>query len=364
MHYLDIFNRGYIEKTPIIGGVTPSDVNYLRRLFIYNKDSIEDYYQERNFAVKNTNILSRILEHFPIYLNYTDYRYLEFTDDRIKYLAKHFRFTSEIEKGIVHPGYFFGNENEEIIIAGYENFNLYECITSWKKDKCIYVLKHNRNDSKFLLPLGNQDGSKSGICSILINIPKLAIKFREFSKQQVINSNTDKITLNKNHFVIKYVLSTMMDDVIDHTLLNKIMDRFNNVPEVTPKYTHRFKLFIPTTQIDKYIDDTLEIITSKRLDFINILHNIKLMFSEDALTLLSFPDLGMTRQIKWALLLSRIDYMLFLYNVCKTKDLSRTFINDWKLLVTRMERDNNIEGFFSYQEEKLIKEKLYIIKNM
>ena len=99
---LDIFNKSYIDRTPITGVVVPSDLNYLRRLYVFNKDSIQNYYQERNFSVKNTHILSRLLEHFPSYLQYDSYRYLEYASDKTKYLAKHLKFTSDLEKGVVH----------------------------------------------------------------------------------------------------------------------------------------------------------------------------------------------------------------------------------------------------------------------
>jgi len=364
MLYLDIFNREYINKAPVSGVISPSDINYLRRLYVFNKDSIENYYQDRNFAVKNTHILSRILEHFPTYLSYDSYRYLDFANDKTKYLAKHFKFTSDIEKGIVHPSHFFGNEGEEIIISSYENFNVQDVERDWKRARAINILKHNRNDTKLLVPIGNDDGSRSGLDVILINIPKLSIKYREFIKDQAIKPDEESIVLNKNHFVIKYVLSTMMEDEIDHVFLNKVMDRFYGQEEVTPKFKHRFKIFEPHTQINRYVDHTLDVITNKRLDFVNILHNIQLIFRIDASELLALDDLGVTRQVRWAVLASRLNYMLFLYDVAKNKDLNRHYLNDWKRLATRALRDNVFADTFSYQTEKELTEKLYRIKNM
>jgi len=363
MLYLDIFNREYINKTPVSGLVVPSDINYLRRLYAFNKDNIENYYKERNFAVKNTHILSRILEHFPTYISYDNYRYLEYSLDKVKYLAKHFKFTSELEKGIIHPSYFFGNENEEIIIASYEIFDINKTIKNWKNEKTISVLKHNRNDIKLLLPLGNDDGSKSGLVTTLINIPKLALQYREFIKEQSINASNGKIVLNKNHFIIKYVLSNMMDDVIDHTLLNMIIDRFYGIETIIPKFKHRFKIFEPTLQLNRYIDQTLDVITNKKLDYINILHNIHLMFKMDASELLALPNIGYTNQIKWALFVSRLDYIIFLYDIAKSKSMNKHYINDFKRLAKRIQRDNILQDKFSYEQQKDIEEKLYKVIN-
>ena len=365
MQYFDLFDRSFIERAPVTGVVTPSDLNYLKRLYQFNKDSIECYYQDRNFSVKNTHILSRLLEHFPSYLNYDAYRYLEFSSDKTKYLAKHFKFTSEIEKGLVHPSYFFGNAGEEIIISDTSVFNPADVEKNWKRARPVTVLKHNRNDLKLLLPMGNDDQSRSGVDVVLVNAPMLSLKYREFGRQQLSNQTSGEgLVLGKNHFVIKYVLSTMMEEVIDHTFLNKIMDRFYGREEVTPKFKHRFKLFEPNVQVDRYIDNTLDVITSKRLDFLNILHNIQLMFSVDASDLLALDDLGVTRQVRWAMVVSRLEHMIFLYDVAKNKDMNKHHTNDWKRLAKRLERDQDMDGKFSYETEKLIKEQLYRISQM
>lgn len=366
MLYLDLFSRDYVDKSPKTGIVLPSDINYLRRLYFFNRDSIQKYYQERNFSVKNTHILSRILEHFPFYGNYDSYRYLEYANDKTKYLAKHFKFTSDIERGVVHPSYFFGNEGEEIIISSYEHFNILDTERNWRTDSPISILKHNRNDTKLLLPLGTDDGNRSGVDVILINIPRLSIKYREFIKEQNRNYMTDEgLVLSKNHFVTKYILPTMMEDLIDHTFLNKLMDKFYGKEEINPKFKHRFKIYEPTVQIDRYLENTLDVITNKRIDFLNILRNIHLIFKTDASELLKLDDLGVTRQSRWSILISRIDYMLFLYDVAKTKDgVNNHYLNDWRRLGKRLERDNDLKEMFSYETNKELYEKIYKLKNI
>ena len=357
MLYLDIFKKDYVVRTPT-GSITHSrDIDYLKRLFVFNNDSIEAYYQERNFSVKNTNLISRLVEHFPVHLSRDVYSYLESVENTLTYLGKHFQLSSDIEKGVLHPPHFFGNDGDEVIFAGYEPFDAIEFSRNWKSASCIRILKHPRNDTKLLLPLGNDNGCRGGVSSIFIDLAKLAIKYREFVRMNAAKAETD-IILNKNHFVIKYVLPGCMKDIIDHTLLNKVMDAFYGVAETVPKRKHVFKLFEPSTQLDRYVHNTLDVISSKPMDFVNMLRHIKTVFEPDASTLLCLPDFYGMRQITPAVVASRIDYMVFMLDVSKKLDPNIHYLNDWKRFAKRLLSDNTLGDFFTYEIERDIKEKL------
>lgn len=357
MLYLDIFKKEYIERTPTGSITTSRDIDYLKRLYVFNYDSILAYYQERNFSVKNTNLISRIVEHFPTYLSSDVYSYLELIENKLTYLGKHFQLTSDIEKGVLHPPYFFGNDGEEIIFAGYEPFDAIGVSNNWKSSQCVRILRHPRNDTRLLLPIGNDDASRSGLGSVFIDLAKLAVKYREFMRLNASKSD-EEIILNKNHFVIKYVLPTTMKDIIDHTLVNKVMDAFYKTSEVIPKRKHVFKLYEPSTQLERYTENTLDLISSKPMDFVNMLRHIKTVFESDASMLLTLPDFYGNRQVQAAVIGTRLDHMVFLLDVAKSLDMNRHYISDWKRFAKRMLSDNSLGDFYTYELEKDIKSKL------
>ena len=357
MLYLDIFNKDYVDKTPFTGTINNRDIDYITRLYVFNKDAIQSYYQERNFSVKNTHLISRMIEHFPTYLNTDVYSYLEAVENKITYLGKHFKLTSDIEKGVLHPAYFFGNEGDEVIFGGYEHFDAIAMSRNWKTASCIKILKHPRNDDKLLLPLGRDDGNRSGISSIFIDLAKLAIKYREFLRENSL-AVEDKLVLSKNNFVLKYVLSSCMSDVIDHTLLNKVIDGFYGVTPTYPTKKHPFKIYEPSVQFQRYTSGTLDMISSKPMDYLQILRHIKTVFSGDASKLLCLPEFYGSRQMMPAVILSRIDVMLFLLDVGKSKDMNRKYINDWKLLAKRLLSGSSLDNFFTYELEKDLRDKL------
>lgn len=363
MLYLELFSRSYLEKAPIVGVHIPRDLRYLQKLYIYNRDSLKHYYQSRNFAVKNTHILSRYLEHFAPYLSYDDFRYLDYVDVRATYLSKHFKFTSEIEKGIVHPPYFFGNNSEEIIISHNDISNPTNKSRNWKSNKALRFLRIFRDDTKLLLPLGKDDGTHTGLCVTLLDPISLTFSYREFYRRLSPQSE-EELEGSKNTFIIRYILSNTLEDIIDHVFLNRIMNTFYGRENAQPKYKHRIKIFEPIKQLDRYAQETLDVITSKPLDFVNILNNIFLVFRLNAAELLMLPEISYTRQVKWALFLYLIDYMIFLYDVSKDKGRSKHIINDWKRFSQRMQQDKSLFDMLSFEESNKLKEKLYKISQM
>ena len=360
MDYLRIFNKDYINRTPKESIIIPNDIHQLRKLYTFNIEQIKSYYMNKNFIVKNTFILSRILELVPLLLSYEPDDYVNMIDKRIEYLTKHFKITSDIEKGIIHPGYFFGEGNSEIIISQYNYFSPYDVSKNWKTYNPIKILTHNRNDLNLLLPNGKDIGSRTGICSMIINFNMLALKYKEFIKESINN----EMHLNKNHFIYKYVINLTISDIIDHIFLNKVMDKFYGRKEVVPKFKHVFKVFKPHTQIERYIENTIDVITDVKHDYVNILKNIKLITNEDASSLLELGPFIHNRQLLWSMFISRLDYMLFLYDLEKSRSRNIHHLNDWKRLATRIYNDRVIEGKFDYHTEKIIKEKIYKLKNI
>lgn len=358
MLYLDIFSKDYVDRTPFTGITHNRDIDYIKRLYTFNRDAIASYYQERNFSVKNTHLISRMIEHFPTYLSSDVYSYLESVENTLTYLGKHFKLTSDIEKGVMHPPYFFGNDGDEVVFAGFGRFDAIDLAKNWKTAECLKVLKHPRYDSKLLLPLGRDDGANSGVSAVYIDLAKLAVKYREFMRSNAV-VDENKVVHSKNNFVLKYVLSTSMSDVIDHTLYNKVVEQFyNRDTSSVPTKKHPFKIFEPTLQLNRYVENTLDYITSKSMDFVQMLRHIELVFHENASTLMCLPEFYGSRQLMPAVVASRLDTMIFLMDACKSKDMNRKHLSDWKLFATRLNASSSLSNFYPYEVEKDIKEKL------
>jgi hypothetical protein len=290
-----------------------------------------------------------MLEHLSAYPERDVYSYLDVHEERLIYLAKHFLISSDRERGVLHPPFFFGNDGSESLIAGNESFDAIAFERQWKTRPCLFVLSHPRDDTKALLPLGNKNGSRAGHAAVYIDLGRLAVKWRQFHLEQR-QRGEESAVLSKNHFVMKYVLPSMMDTVLDHTLLNQVMAHFYGQKRTEPRKRHPFKIYEPDDQLQQYLEHTVQTLRAKPMDFVQMLRNIPLVFHEDASQLLALPPLAGSRQVMPAVITSRIRYMTFLIDISADLQPNRHYLNDWKRLAQRLKADHTLESYLDYSE--------------
>lgn len=368
--YFELFTKRYVETAPFRGRNLPRTLPYLRRVYHFNLDAIIKYYLSRTFAVKNTFILSRMLEHFSTRTSQDAGSFLEYVRSRAPYVVRDFGVTSEINRGSMHPGAFFGFGNEEIVINIDDSFSPYRPDFDWKTASAVKTFRHNINDINLLLPNGKKTGSRTGICSIGVHMPLLLFQYRAFMKQQMLNlsgESEEQQVLNKSHFIYRHVLAPALGDIIDHTFLNMVMDRFYGRERVTPKFKHPFRVMFPEKQIEDYIDDVLVTLKGKNGEFPDMLRSIPMMYRDSALDLLVLPDLAPTVQVRWATYVSRLDHMCFLIDVAKSRNYPISnnvkHIDSWRIYTKRIMNDRSFRDFFSSSHSEDIKEKMNQILN-
>lgn len=364
MLYFKLFDEAFVRSAPKAGVKTPTVHKQLQRIFRHNHSTIEAYYLSRKFSVKHTHIVARMVESMPARLDLDLTDYSSVAEDRLEDLSRAYGFTSGYSKGIVHPPYFYGNEGSCIILDQYKPINLELFDLDWRTYPCIETITHNRNDTKLLLPTGADDGARPGISVIGINVLALAAKYREFLRTEAIRFEEGHSPMTKGVFVTRYVLPNMMSSDIDHLVLNRVIDRFYGNKTMTPKYKHKFTLLSMEDKLDKYADSVVKTITETDLDFVGILKNIPLIFAKDASDLLAFKDIPDVRQTQWAMLASRMRYMIFCYDVAKKKGMSADFVEEWKLMVSRFKSSNALNGTFGSGDMSVINSQLNYIANM
>lgn len=333
-----IFNNERILN----GSITKvGSFDLVERTYHKSIKSIIDYYQSRVYTVASNHLLSRILTTFSIPLSYSEDRFVDVAFARSPYVAKYFNITSDISYGKLTKGVFY-NDCDEILLYHDEYFDYDETINDWKNIQSVKVLEHPVSNIGLLLPDGKKNNTETGLVTIVINVPLLLTQYRGFLFDQMLQDDESKLDIP--HFIHMYVLPNMLYSHLEIVILNRLMNLHYGAPMGAQLRKHPF----PLINYDSKLDKVLEVI-NKKLEDINstypiMLSNIPSVFNTNMVKSLIMPDITPTRQVWWALLISRLRVMKFLIDVSndKAKGNNLKDINILKFDIKRLGRENII----------------------
>lgn len=364
MLHFELFDRTHHNKTPKTGISIPDEINYLRGLYASNIKNIKKYYEEKKISVKNRNILSQILDNFNLMVDSSLEDFVYVNESSIDRLEKTFGLTSTSNKGKVNPPFFYANGGSTVMLSEYNTYGINHIAKEWRSFPCLEVTHHPRNDMRLLLPYDNDDGSNGGIACVKLNMLALAIKYREFVKEQMFNERNGLPMLTKTMFLSRNVIPGIVESDLDHRFLNRIMDEFYGVKETTPGNKHAFMINEPYHKLNKTSSQILKTISEGQFKFDNLMRNIPMLVTQDAGQLLTFIDVPTNNNSNWFYVISRLRFMCFLYDVSPARRMNSDYIESWKLLAKQMERSKSMISGFPVKYESEINGYLEKIKGM
>ena len=293
--------------------VRPPAFELLRRIYQREIMTIVEYFQSRVFAVKSNHLLCRVINTAYVSSDIELTRFIEIINSRSPYVAKHFNFTSSISYGKIHEGVFYGEGSKELILYDEEYFNPYYEALNWKQIRAIEVLEHNISNMGLILPNGKVNNTESGLVVIKINLPLLLLQYRFFELEQRNRMSTEiETNYGVTHFVYKYVLPNMLYSHIELCILNRLMNLFYGAPMGNALVKYPFPIIKYDNKLDNVLKDVLKHIKDTGMPYYSTLRNIPNVFNADSQESLQMPDMAKTRQVWWALVLTRLRVMKFL----------------------------------------------------
>jgi hypothetical protein len=165
------------------------------------------------------------------------------------------------------------------------------------------------------VPNGKSYSLEEGIAVISINIPMLVLQYREYQKYE------DSIALTKGesprgltHYIHSYALTNMLYSHLDVAVFNRLYNLLVGAPLGESDRKHSF-----------YIQDYSDKVTNLQLLQLRTLERnprkldammkmVPLVTESNLSELVKLPDMVPTRQVVWALVLSRLQTLSFLYS--------------------------------------------------
>lgn len=322
------------------GTIIPKDWNHLKSYLNNNLTKTIKFYRNSTIPVSSDHLLVKLIQSFNIPLSLNINRYFDYIDDRSLNLSMSLGMTSAIYPGKMFRNVFFGENSNEIIIAQNNEFDINSLKNNWKKLRSISILKHPYTNLNLDLPNGKNKYSETGISVISINIPLLMLQYREF----VLSEENKQHPRTVMHFLHMYAIPNMLPSLLDGALINRFNCLLTSTPIITSLNKHSFFLTDCNKDLNRIYFSLIDnLLKNSDNDIYGILRNIPLVFYNNALEYAYLPKIVPTRQINWALSLSRLDLtIMILRMLIKTKSArSKSEIN---LLLRMLDqyRTNNI----------------------
>jgi hypothetical protein len=280
-----------------------------------NLNTLLTYYRNNARAVNSDHLLVQILQSIGIPLSLNLERYFTNVERLALTLAGPFGLTSSINSGKVFDGIFYGKGNREILIVSDESFNVEKAHLNWQGLSPVRAIRHPFTDLSLNIADGKRKSVESGVSVISINITMLAIQYRAFVlSQRVTNSEA---ALNVMQFIYMYVLPNMLLTHLDQALFNRFDHLWQGLPVERTSGRH------PVATIDyekRVISFHMRLMQEHRAANYNFRDTLAMIPAVSSMTMsdaMRMPDVVPTRQVLWALVLARLNVLLFVIKTQK-----------------------------------------------
>lgn len=291
-----------------------------------NFDTIINYYRTYPMAVKTDHFLVRLLQSMTVPQHLNLERYYDNVRLEAPALSKAMGMTSDVNQGRFFTGIFYPTGYKEVIIFQDDLFDLSRVESDWENMAPVRVLKSPSTNLQLPIPDGTQKEEapefatglmKTGV--IMVNIPQLCVMYRAFRLAEVANGefNNGDSQRSLQQFVRMYVLPNMLQSAADQAIFNRALYISKTIYKIpADKPAHPFFLSDWSIKVDACLEELVyDLQYKRRQDYQGILKQLPAAFSDSQWEAQELPEFAPTRQVLWAMFLSRVLVLSFLFKV-------------------------------------------------
>lgn len=316
----------------------------IRRNSAEQLDKLTEYITARQLFLPNTHVVIRLLKSINVSMKTDIYDYVYKVEDNVRTITHGLDFTNSTNRGKVHrPGQFINPHVGEIIISNTESFDVDYAVKNWRKLTPLKFLDHPCSDLSYGLPNGNYTlDNEEGLAVILINIPMLALQYRCWLSN-CLEQNPNLIPPLAS-FVMAYPIMNMAKSHADIAIFNRL---YNDVLQYkNTDFIRRNPIALNdyTSGVDGVLKEYKETLMRTPLDFQTIIDNIPTLYYGNFHNAIRLPKMATTRQLRWALLISRLKVFHFLLVIDQKHHHfnNRNSVTEIRELIMDMENDNDV----------------------
>lgn len=307
---------------------------YIHDSLTRNLNQVITHYRRFPVAVESSHFLIKLLTNIGIYRNTTFEQFCDTVFAKSLGSVTPLGMTSALSRGVLFDGVFYGEGVKEIIIAHDEDFNLQDARQNWRDLEPVKVLSHPKSDLGLMIPNGTSYNAEEGLAVISINLPMLAVQYREFRLlEDRIAEESGESPRSIMQFIHAYPLNNMLRSHLDCVLFNRLNNTLQGIPFGYCKKRHPFQLLDVTSKLNELNKLQIELFKNSHRKFDGVMKEILLVTCNNLQEFSVLPECAPTRQVIWALAVARIPILAF---------LARSSGKDWRTIngsdVNRIQR--------------------------
>lgn len=305
-----------------------------------------EYYRNASYAVRTDHELVKIIHAIALSTETELYTYHRKVSNASANIAQSLGYTSEVNHGKIFSNVFFGPGSKEVLVSVNTEFDPRLTTEDWQNVRAVRILRHGFDQLDFFPLDGRTPSNKVNVFSV--NIPLLAVQYRAFRQAQKEQAEQEGETGRSSvyHFVYSYVLNNMQYDSIPMAIFNRLMKVGAGKPTNASAFRHPFYIPDYGPRVDAALASYVKSIQNTSMDIAAILFNAPMPTWTNGLAFMQLPDVIASRQINWAMYLSRIHILSFLTEIDLDTLLktNRTELNKVKYMLNVYLKDNSIRS--------------------
>jgi len=300
---------------------------------LVNLNRVIEYYRTHTFAAPIDTILVSIINALGAGPGLSDSEYYSWLQRNALSVSQSLQITSSATRGKVFKNQFYGPGIREILISESQSFDYRQALINWQTQEAVSVLSHPFSDLSIPILNTTNLSNQKGYAVLAINIPLLMMQYRGFRAFERNVDNEENQNLPINSFIHRFVLPNTCASHLDYALFNRFYRNYFDLAQTDrDSFRHPFYMTDWQDRVDEVYQSQAQYLKTRHFQFNKVLKHIPLAVHETALELSTLPDFYRTRQINWALAISRLEMLKFLLDNNHTTfgDANRGAINSIK----------------------------------
>jgi hypothetical protein len=299
------------------GTASQAALNNFKKKTLEDLGRVISYYRNGTFFTRSDHLLVKLINTMATPLDYELDRYYEVSIARSLYVANSLQLTSSINVGKWFSGiFYFGCPELVICYNGLDSPE--ELAKDWRNLQPVKLLQTPISNLSYLIPTGRNHQVERGLAVIAVDIGMLMVMYRCFmlNEYRRVAENKDAALLSAHHFVGRFVLPNMLYSQTDLAIFNRMYNLAMGAPMGKAYAKHPMFISDYSSQCDKGLQEIIDNLSQTGKPFETYLANIPSLYSGFPL---GMPDMAETRQVWWALFLTRIKAIEFLLDIAGEK---------------------------------------------